>query len=223
MTEMVDNLLTLARADEGRAPLAVERVRPAGTGGRGGRDRGHPRRGHRHHGAHRGPEHAGARWRSIRSRIRQLLLNLVTNAIKYTPPGGKVSLGLVDQGDAVAIVVGDTGIGIAAGDLPHIFDRFWRADPARSRTGERPGAGLGLAITKWIAEAHGGTIAVQSRPGRGTVFTVHSARGQRDRHEGAADGRRASWSAGAFRNGQRSVIRLLSICHLAPACCIAAA
>jgi signal transduction histidine kinase len=72
----------------------------------------------------------------------------------------------------VQLVVSDTGIGIAAGDLPHIFDRFWRADPARSRDGERSGTGLGLAITKWVAEAHGGAIAVQSRPGRGTVFTV---------------------------------------------------
>jgi two-component system, OmpR family, sensor kinase len=85
-----------------------------------------------------------------------------------------VDLGLTDLGSSVQLVVGDTGIGIAAGDLPHIFDRFWRADPARSRDAERSGAGtgLGLAITKWIAEAHGGTIAVQSRPGRGTVFTV---------------------------------------------------
>jgi len=68
--------------------------------------------------------------------------------------------------------VADTGIGIAPGDLPHIFDRFWRADSARTRTGERPGAGLGLAISKWIAEAHGGRIDVVSRPGRGTTFTV---------------------------------------------------
>ena len=73
----------------------------------------------------------------------------------------------------------DTGIGIAPGDLPHIFDRFWRADPARSRTGERPGTGLGLAITKWIAEAHGGSITVQSRPGRGTVFRFASRGGRR--------------------------------------------
>ncbi len=74
------------------------------------------------------------------------------------------------------LTVRDTGIGIAPGDLPHIFDRFWRADPARSRTGDRPGTGLGLAITKWIAEAHGGTITVQSRPGRGTMFTVRLPR-----------------------------------------------
>jgi signal transduction histidine kinase len=107
-----------------------------------------------------------------RNRVRQLLLNLVTNAVKYTRPGGRVTLGLSDQGDTVILTVGDSGIGIAAGDLPHIFDRFWRADPARSREGERPGVGLGLAITKWIAEAHGGTITVQSRPGRGTIFTV---------------------------------------------------
>jgi signal transduction histidine kinase len=68
--------------------------------------------------------------------------------------------------------VADTGIGIAPGDLPLIFDRFWRADIARTRTGERAGAGLGLAICKWIAQAHGGSIEVHSRPGRGTAFTV---------------------------------------------------
>ena len=67
----------------------------------------------------------------------------------------------------------DTGIGIAPGDLEHVFDRFWRADPARSRTGDRPGTeGLGLAIVKWVAEAHGGSIQVQSRPGRGSTFVV---------------------------------------------------
>jgi signal transduction histidine kinase len=101
-----------------------------------------------------------------------MLLNLVTNAIKYTPKGGRIALSLQDQGDAVVLTVQDTGIGIAPGDLPHIFERFWRADPARSRTGERPGTGLGLAITKWIAEAHGGSITVQSRPRRGTSFSV---------------------------------------------------
>jgi signal transduction histidine kinase len=101
-----------------------------------------------------------------------MLLNIVTNAIKYTPRGGTVSISLAQDDEAVTISVRDTGIGIAAGDLPHIFERFWRADPARSRTGDRPGVGLGLAITKWIVEAHGGSISVQSRPGRGSVFTV---------------------------------------------------
>src|SRR6267154_186856 len=106
------------------------------------------------------------------TRIRQLILNLLTNAVKYTPPGGTVRMQLGAADGRVTLSVADTGIGIAPGDLPHIFDRFWRADSARTRTGERPGAGLGLAISKWIAEAHGGKIDVMSRPGRGTTFTV---------------------------------------------------
>jgi two-component system sensor histidine kinase BaeS len=110
------------------------------------------------------------------TRLRQLLLNLLTNAIKYTPATGRVTLAAASEGRWLTITVRDTGIGIAPGDLPHIFDRFWRADPARSRTGERPGAGLGLAISRWIAEVHGGTIAVNSRPGRGTTFTVRLPR-----------------------------------------------
>lgn len=112
-----------------------------------------------------------------RHRLREMLLNMVTNAIKYTPQGGTVGLTLEEDAEAVTITVQDSGIGIAAGDLPHIFERFWRADPARSRTGARPGTGLGLAITKWIAEAHGGSITVQSRPGRGSVFTVRLPKG----------------------------------------------
>jgi two-component system sensor histidine kinase BaeS len=106
------------------------------------------------------------------SRIRQLVMNLLTNATKYTPKGGNVWIESAISDSQVTLTVRDTGIGIAPGDLSHVFDRFWRADAARSRTGERPGAGLGLAICKWIAEAHGGTIEVQSRPGRGTTFTV---------------------------------------------------
>jgi signal transduction histidine kinase len=112
-----------------------------------------------------------------RGRIRQLLMNLVTNAIKFTSPEGRVSIALVDQEATVAIIVGDNGIGVAPGDLPHLFDRFWQADVSRDRTGNRPGTGLGLAITKWIAEAHGGSISVHSRLGRGTVFTVTLPRG----------------------------------------------
>ncbi len=171
MSELVETLLTLARADEGSAILAVEPCdlrelinEAAETAGMLGEEQDI---------AIRSEVPATPVILPIdRSRIRQLLLNLVTNAIKYTPGDGKVSIGLVDQGEAAAIIIGDNGIGIPPADLPHIFDRFYRVDTARSRTGARPGAGLGLAITKWIAEAHGGTITVQSRPGRGTVFTV---------------------------------------------------
>jgi len=188
MTEMVDDLLTLARADEGRAPLALEETdlrelvadvsETAGMLGEDGKltvttqipDK-------------------PVRLPVDRHRIRELLLNLVTNAIKYTPPGGTVGLTLGAGADHATLVVSDSGIGIAPGDLPHIFDRFWRADPARSRTGDRPGVGLGLAITKWIAEAHGGSITVQSRPGRGSVFTVRLPRNGREQTEADGNGR----------------------------------
>jgi signal transduction histidine kinase len=108
-----------------------------------------------------------------RARLRQLLLNLVTNAIKYTPRGGRVELSVTRRSpDETAIAVRDTGIGISGNDLPHVFDRFWRADRVRSRASERGGFGLGLSIAQWIVQAHGGSITVQSRLGRGTVFTV---------------------------------------------------
>jgi signal transduction histidine kinase len=100
------------------------------------------------------------------------MLNLITNAIKYTPRGGRVELTLSRRLDGVAFSVKDTGIGVAAADLPFVFDRFWRADRARTRSGERAGTGLGLAISQWIAQAHGGTLTVQSRLGRGSIFTV---------------------------------------------------
>jgi len=106
------------------------------------------------------------------TRLRQLFLNLVTNAIKYTPRGGRVEITLVRAGEQVSMTVRDTGIGIAAADLPYIFERFWRADRVRSRSSERGGFGLGLAICQWIAQAHGGTLTVQSRLSRGSTFTV---------------------------------------------------
>jgi len=107
------------------------------------------------------------------TRLRQLFLNLITNAIKYTPRGGRVELSLSHRlANEIAFTVRDSGIGMSAGDLSHVFERFWRADRARSRTSERGGFGLGLAISQWIAQAHGGRITVQSRLGRGSVFTV---------------------------------------------------
>jgi two-component system, OmpR family, sensor kinase len=103
-------------------------------------------------------------------RLRQLLLNLVDNAIKYTPPGGDVTLTLKRQAGWVQISVADTGCGIPAQDRPHIFERFYRADRSRTRPG---GAGLGLSIAKWVAEAHGGKLEVESEVGQGTVFTLY--------------------------------------------------
>jgi signal transduction histidine kinase len=103
-------------------------------------------------------------------RMAQVLGNLVTNALRHTPAGGRIDLSAQAQGTRVALVVADTGEGMPADVLPHVFDRFYRGDPARSQqNGE---SGLGLAIAKSIVEAHGGTIAATSTLGRGTTFTI---------------------------------------------------
>jgi two-component system OmpR family sensor kinase len=187
MSDLVDSLLTLARADEGRfdlhrepvelGPLCRDVFETAVILGE-------------HQGLEVGMPHADeALVLGDRTRLRQLFLNLITNAIKYTPKGGKVELSLVRAADTVSFAVKDNGIGIAAADLPYIFERFWRADRARSRSAERGGFGLGLAISHWIAQAHGGTLTVQSRLNRGSTFTAtfpvaHPA--LEDRGEGAA-------------------------------------
>jgi heavy metal sensor kinase len=101
-------------------------------------------------------------------RLKQLLLNLVDNAIKYTPAGGEIRLSLYHEQGWVQVAVSDTGIGILPEDLPHIFERFYRTDKARLRGG----TGLGLSIAKWIAEAHGGHLTVESEVGKGSTFTV---------------------------------------------------
>ena len=105
-----------------------------------------------------------------RGRLRQLLLNLVDNAIKYTPEGGTVTLAVRRQNGSALFEVQDTGIGIPPGEIDKIFDRFYRVDKARSR--EQGGTGLGLSIAKWIAELHRGTISVASEVNKGSTFTV---------------------------------------------------
>lgn len=170
MADLVDSLLTLARADEGRFDLhrepvqlldltreVIETARLLG-------------------------EMAGltvdvpileaAEVQGDATRLRQLFLNLVTNAIKYTKRGGRIEITLARADDQVLFAVRDTGIGIAAADLPYIFERFWRADRVRSRASERGGNGLGLAICQWIAHAHGGSLTVESRLGRGSRFVA---------------------------------------------------
>src|SRR4029078_8645872 len=100
--------------------------------------------------------------------------------IKYTPKGGRVEVSATRRPhDEIAIAVRDTGIGIAATDLPHVFDRFWRVGRARSRASERGGFGLGLSISQWIVQAHGGTLSVQARLGRRSGFTGVSLWGAR--------------------------------------------
>lgn len=103
-------------------------------------------------------------------RLSQLIYNLIDNAIKYTPKGGRVELSLGQDGQMAVFCVKDTGVGISREDLPYIFDRFYRVDKARTR--EVGGAGLGLSICKEIAEAHGGTLCVDSVIGKGSVFTA---------------------------------------------------
>ena len=170
MADLVASLLTLARADEGRFDLHREPVELE------------PLVREVFETAHILGEESGldvslpsvmpATVMGDRTRLRQLFLNLVTNAIKYTPRAGSVEVNLSTAGRTATFSVRDTGIGISAADLPHVFERFYRADRARSRTAERGGFGLGLAIAQWIAEAHSGTISVRSRLGRGSTFTV---------------------------------------------------
>ena len=105
-----------------------------------------------------------------RERLRQLLLNLTDNAIKYTPEGGAITLSLANENGWVRIAVRDTGIGIHPDNQAQIFDRFYRTDKARSR--ELGGSGLGLSIVQWIAQAHNGRITVESEPHQGSTFTL---------------------------------------------------
>ena len=104
------------------------------------------------------------------SLMTQLLLNLVENGIKYGKPGGTVAVRAAEQDGHILLTVRDDGIGIEEKDLPRIFDRFYRADRARDRSG----SGLGLSIVKWIVELHGWSIQAASKPGQGTVFTIQT-------------------------------------------------
>jgi len=106
-----------------------------------------------------------------RDRLKQVLLNLAANAIQYTPQDGDVFISLAKAGDQARISVWDTGPGIPPEDLPHIFERFYRAEKSRTRS-RTSGFGLGLSITKWIVEHHNGRIEVESKEGKGTTFVI---------------------------------------------------
>jgi len=168
LSRLVDDLLNLARADAGHVKLRVEEfyfndlvaeccrsVQPLAAARsvelecRAGGD---------------------VPFRGDQDLLRRLVVNLLDNAIRYTPAGGKVSAALEADGPQVRIAISDTGCGIAAESAPHVFDRFYRADRGRSR--EDGGFGLGLAIVKWIAESHRGAIDLATQPGAGTTFTI---------------------------------------------------
>ena len=114
--------------------------------------------------------------RGDHDRIAQVLTNLLSNAIRYNRDGGEVKLGVAAENGHAVITVTDTGIGIAAEELPHIFERFYRADKSRSRPDG--GSGLGLSICKTIVDAHGGTITARSELDQGTTIEVRLPRSE---------------------------------------------
>ena len=165
MGRLVANLLVLARSDEGQAidrrPVELDALLLEVVHQARGRARGVAvTLGHEDQ----------ARVLGQVDLLKQAVLNLVDNALTYTPPGGQVEVSLIVADGQVSVTVRDTGPGIAPDDLAHIFERFYRADRARSRHGG--GAGLGLSIVRWIAEAHGGYVTVESAVGVGSVFTL---------------------------------------------------
>lgn len=165
MARLAAHLLVLARADAGQVKLEQERVDLTEllehvanqVGEASGRQI--PVRG-------AGPVHVSG----DPMRLTELFLNLLENAVKYTPPEGSVVVKVSRHGKEAVVAVEDTGIGIPAEHLPHIFERFYRVDQARAR--EAGGTGLGLAIARWIVEAHRGSIRAESEPGQGTTMTV---------------------------------------------------
>jgi signal transduction histidine kinase len=165
MADLVASLLTLARADEGRfdlhrEPVALEPLvhEVFETAVILGEDGGL---------AVTMPALEPAVVRGDATRLRQMFLNLAMNAVKYTGRGGSVEIALTRAGRMINFSVRDTGIGIAAADLPHVFERFYRAG---GRTRLDGGTGLGLAIAKHLVQAHGGQIGASSVPGQGATF-----------------------------------------------------
>jgi len=165
---LTGSLLTLARADAGQIPMAFESVNLAALVA-GAVEQLGPMSSQREVELRHAPGADVNVW-ADEDLLLQLLLNLLDNAIKHTPSGGRVSAGWSSSGEQAELWVRDTGVGIPVEHLPHIFDRFYRVDEARSRA--EGGVGLGLAISRWIAETHGGAISVESASGEGSTFTV---------------------------------------------------
>jgi heavy metal sensor kinase len=173
LSRLVEDLLNLARADAGRVQLRLEELYfndLVAECCRSVEAQAAARNIQLHCGA--SPD---VPLRGDEELLRRMVCNLLDNAIRYTPPGGKVSASVEAQNGEVRLRVADTGVGIAPEAAAHVFERFYRADQARSRqkNAEAPGCfGLGLAIVKWIAESHHGAVELISQPGAGSTFTV---------------------------------------------------
>ncbi|MEV7037005.1 HAMP domain-containing sensor histidine kinase [Amycolatopsis sp. NPDC051061] len=168
LQHIVEDLQDLAAADAGRLRLHPEPVDAAELAG-------HVAAAHADRAAEAGvtltvSAHGETGFEADPVRLRQIVSNLVTNAVRHTPAGGRVTIHVSSTVDEVVIAVADTGTGIAAEDLPHVFDRFWRAEKSRSR--QTGGSGLGLAIVRHLVQAHGGSIDVESEVDSGSTFTV---------------------------------------------------
>jgi heavy metal sensor kinase len=172
-TDLIEDLLTLARADAGKETLDREVV---DLGSLAAEVTARAEKLAEQKGLSVVCEApAGIAVRGDRGALRRLLFILLDNAVKYTPDGGAVHVGVKQQVDGATVEVRDSGVGISREDLPHIFERFYRSDKSRSR--DSGGAGLGLSLARWIVEAHGGSIHAASEADRGSTFTVSLPRG----------------------------------------------
>jgi signal transduction histidine kinase len=169
MSVLVADLLMLAKADAGQIPFTFDRldlsrfvVKDVYT---------HIQKmAHNIHQVELGHVEEDVTIQADVNYLRQLFNHLVTNAVRYTPEGGVIRIWQTTSFNQAQVHISDTGVGIPPEDLPHIFERFYRVDKARSRAAG--GTGLGLSIAQWIAEMHGGKIVVTSSVGQGTIFTV---------------------------------------------------
>lgn len=166
MQRMIAQMLTLTRAQEGRYPVEMERICLNDV--MEGVSLAAAEQAERQGVSLRFAAEEKIMFTADQSLVTQLLLNLIENAVKYGRPGGTVICRASREGEWARLSVADDGVGISEENLPHIFERFFRADTARDRTG----TGLGLSIVQWIVNLHGGEIHVKSRLGEGTEFTV---------------------------------------------------
>ncbi len=168
-TALIDDLLLLARGDAGKETAALQQL-DAGPLLREAAERATALAAAKDVAVSLRLEEAALPIRADAAQLRRLLLILVDNALKYTSCGGRVAIAGASDAATVTLSVADTGAGIAAEDLPHVFERFWRADKVRSR--QAGGTGLGLSIARQLADQHSATLDVQSEPGKGSTFSV---------------------------------------------------